>query len=195
MKIILVKLKLLICLICLFFLCFKCSSQCEADATVYVTDFIFTPSELTIAVGQTVAFVNAEGTHNVDGTAESNVVSFFLEETEGDINGVCMGTVTFDVPGVYTYTSSIGVQPELGMTGTIIVDAETLCDVMLSFWGDGENEYMNASSSAYAFQSYFGCQFFGQSGGFPERYPRCLHTISRRASVDEHDHGWIGHEI
>ena len=142
-------------------------AQCEADATVYLTDFLFTPSEFTISVGQTVAFVNAEGTHNVDGTAESNPVSFFLEETEGNINGVCMGTVTFDVPGVYTYTSSIGVQPELGMTGTIIVDAETLCDVMLSFWGCGENQNMDAYSSAYAFQSYFGCSFFGQSGGFP----------------------------
>ena len=72
-------------------------AQCEADTTVYLTDFIFTPSEFTISVGQTVAFVNAEGTHNVDGTAVSNPVSFFLEETEGNINGVCMGTVTFDV--------------------------------------------------------------------------------------------------
>jgi uncharacterized surface protein with fasciclin (FAS1) repeats/plastocyanin len=142
-------------------------AQCEADATVYLTDFLFTPSEFTISVGQTVAFVNAEGTHNVDGTVESNPVSFFIEETEGNIDGVCMGTVTFNVPGIYTYTSSIGVQPELGMTGTIIVDAETLCDVMLSFWGSGENQNMDAYSSAYAFQSYFGCSFFGQSGGFP----------------------------
>jgi uncharacterized surface protein with fasciclin (FAS1) repeats/plastocyanin len=142
-------------------------AQCEADATVYLTDFLFTPSEFTISVGQTVAFVNAEGTHNVDGMVESNPVSFFLEETEGNIDGVCMGTVTFNVPGIYTYTSSIGVQPELGMTGTIIVDAETLCDVMLSFWGSGENQNMDAYSSAYAFQSYFGCSFFGQSGGFP----------------------------
>ena len=100
-------------------------AQCEADATVYLTDFIFTPSEFTISVGQTVAFVNAEGTHNVDGTAADNPVSFFLEETEGNIDGVCMGTVTFDVPGVYTFTSSIGVQPQLGMAGAIIGDAET----------------------------------------------------------------------
>ena len=142
-------------------------AQCEADTTVYLTDFLFTPSEFTISVGQTVAFVNAEGTHNLDGTAESNPVSFFLEETEGNIDGVCMGTVTFDVPGVYTFTSSIGVQPELGMTGTIVVDAETLCDVMLSLWGSGENEYMDAYLSAYAFQSYFGCSFFGQGGGWP----------------------------
>jgi len=142
-------------------------AQCEADATVYLTDFLFTPNELTISVGETVAFVNAEGMHNVDGTAEGNPVSFFLEETVGNIDGVCMGTVTFDVPGVYTFTSSIGVQPELGMTGTIVVDAETLCDVMLSFWGSGENESMNAYSSAYAFQSYFGCTFFGQTAGWP----------------------------
>ena len=142
-------------------------AQCEADATVYLTDFLFTPNEFTISVGETVAFVNAEGTHNVDGSAEGNPVSFFLEETVGNIEGVCMGSVTFDVPGVYTFTSSIGVQPELGMTGTIIVDAETLCDVMLSFWGSGENQDMDAYASAYAFQSYFGCSFFGQSGGFP----------------------------
>ena len=42
-------------------------AQCEADATVYLTDFLFTPNEFTISVGETVAFVNAEGTHNVDG--------------------------------------------------------------------------------------------------------------------------------
>ena len=166
-NIISVNLKLLTCCISFFLNGFISRSQCEADATIYLTDFLFTPSELTISVGQTVAFVNAEGTHNVDGTAESNPVSFFLEETEGNINGVCMGTATFEVPGVYTFTSSIGVQPQLGMTGTIIVDAETLCDKMLSFWGSGENENLDAYASAYAFQSYFGCQFFGQSGGFP----------------------------
>ena len=142
--------------------------QCEADATVYLTDFLFTPNELTISVGQTVAFVNAEGTHNVDGTAASNPVSFFFEPSEGNIEGVCMGTFTFDVPGVYTFTSSVGVQPELGMTGTIIVDAETLCDVMLSFWGSGENETSMRTDRPTPFQSYFGCPFFGQSGGFPD---------------------------
>ncbi|MGB1122022.1 MAG: fasciclin domain-containing protein [Flavobacteriales bacterium] len=140
-------------------------AQCEADATVYLTDFIFTPSEFTISVGQTVAFVNAEGTHNVDGTAESNPVSFFLEETEGNIDGVCMGTVTFDVPGVYTFTSSIGVQPQLGMTGTIIVDAETLADVMADFGGGGELENLAAWQSCWAFTTYYSANYInGQSG-------------------------------
>jgi uncharacterized surface protein with fasciclin (FAS1) repeats/plastocyanin len=140
-------------------------NQCEADATVYLTDFIFTPSDFTVSVGQTVAFVNAEGTHNVDGTAESNPVSFFLEETEGNIDGVCMGTVTFDVPGVYTFTSSIGVQPELGMTGTIIVDAETLADVMADFTGGGELENLAAWQSCWAFTTYYSANYInGQSG-------------------------------
>ena len=58
------------------FFCIICKSQCEADTTIYLSDFIFI-LELTISVGQTVAFVNAEGTHNVDGNAESNPVSFF----------------------------------------------------------------------------------------------------------------------
>ena len=33
-------------------------AQSEADTTVYLTDFIFTPREFTISVGQTVAFLN-----------------------------------------------------------------------------------------------------------------------------------------
>ena len=141
--------------------------QCEADATVYLTDFLFTPNEITISVGQSVAFVNAEGTHNVDGTAASNPVSFFFEQSEGNIEGVCMGTFTFDVPGVYTFTSSVGVQPELGMTGTIVVDAETLCDVMLSFWGSGENEDLDAYGRPTLSNRISVVPFFGQSGRLP----------------------------
>ena len=126
-------------------------AQCEADATVYLTDFLFTPSAFTISVGQTVAFVNAEGTHNVDGTAANNPVSFFLEETEGNIDGVCMGTVTFDVPGVYAFTSSVGVQPELGMNGTIVVDAVTIADQLYNL--------NDAGTSGYAFNTYLSSTF------------------------------------
>ena len=61
--------------------------QCEADATVYLTDFLFTPNEFTISVGETVAFVNAEGTHNVDGTAEGNTVDLIV----GMVVGVGVG--------------------------------------------------------------------------------------------------------
>lgn len=136
-------------------------AQCEADTTIYLTDFTFTPSQVTISVGQTVAFVNAEGIHNVDGTAASNPAPFFLEETEGNINGVCMGTVTFDIPGVYSFTSSIGVQPELGMNGTIVVDAVTLADQLFDFWGGGELESLGGFMSSYVFTSYFSSTYTG----------------------------------
>ena len=135
------------------------NSQCEADTTVFLTDYFFTPSSFTISVGQTVAFVNAEGTHNVDGTADSNPVSFFLEESEGDISGVCMGTVTFDVPGTYTFTSSIGVQPELGMTGSIVVDAVTIADQLYNL-NDG-------NISGVAFRTYLSATYNNGLGEGP----------------------------
>ena len=137
-------------------------AQCEADVTIYLTDFMFTPNAVTIEIGQTVAFVNAEGIHNVDGTAPNNPGSFFLDETQGDIQGVCMGTVTFDVPGTYTFESSVGVQPELGMTGTIVVDAVTLSDQLAALTQGGAPEGAQAWQSGWAFNSYFSSTFSGQ---------------------------------
>lgn len=137
-------------------------AQCEADATIYLTDFVFTPSAITIEVGQTVAFINADGTHNVDGTSPDNPVTFFLGESEGDIQGVCMGTVTFDVPGTYAFESSVGVQPQLGMTGTIVVDAVTLSDRLANLAAGDVPEGAEAWQSGWAFNSYFSSTFFGQ---------------------------------
>ena len=107
-------------------------AQCEADHTIYLTDFAFTPSELTIIPGETIAFINAQGTHNVDGTAAGNPESFFIEESEGNIDGFCMGVVTLNTPGVYDFSSSVGVQEALGMVGSITVDANTLVDVLMN---------------------------------------------------------------
>lgn len=126
-------------------------AQCEADTTVYLTDFVFTPNEFTISVGETVAFINAEGVHNVDGTAEANPESFFLEQSEGSIDGLCMGTVTFDIPGTYTFTSSIGVQSELGMNGTIVVDAVTIADQLYNL--------TDGNISGVAFRTYLSATF------------------------------------
>ena len=76
-----------------------------------------------------------------------------------------MGTVTFDIPGTYTFTSSIGVQPELGMTGTIVVDAETLADVIADFGGGGQLENLGAWQSSWAFSTYYSSAYInGQPG-------------------------------
>lgn len=131
--------KLLTCVIGLFFFCLHGRAQCEADHTIVMADYYFAPSELTILPGETVAFVNVQGTHDVNGitntlTGESwsNPSEFYLEQTEGTEEGTCMGVVTFDIPGVYNFDSSIGFQAQLGMVGTITVDAFTLLDLMLT---------------------------------------------------------------
>ena len=131
--------KLLTCVIGLFFFCLHGRAQCEADHTIVMADYYFAPSELTILPGETVAFVNVQGTHDVNGitntlTGESwsNPSEFYLEQAEGTEEGTCMGVVTFDIPGVYNFDSSIGFQAQLGMVGTITVDAFTLLDLMLT---------------------------------------------------------------
>ena len=139
----------------------RLSAQCTGPETVYATDFAFTPELTSINVGDTVVFINAQGVHNVDGTVESNPVPFFLESTEGDINGVCMGTIVFDVPGIYTFESSIGVQAELGMTGTIVVDAVTVADRLFEFWGGEPLEELDAFLASYVFTAYFSSAFIG----------------------------------
>ena len=149
--------KLLACVLGLFFFCLHGRAQCEADHTIVMADYYFAPSELTILPGETVAFVNVQGTHDVNGitntlTGESwsNPSEFYLEQTEGTEEGTCMGVVTFDIPGVYNFDSSIGFQAQLGMLGTITVDAFTLLDLMLS-WNNDEST-PSAWQSTYAMQ-------------------------------------------
>ena len=63
---------------------------CEADHNILLTDFSFTPDSLVILPGETVAFINVQGTHSVNGvnstvTGQSfnNPVEFSFPESEG----------------------------------------------------------------------------------------------------------------
>ena len=120
-------------------LLFTLSFAQAADHTVLVSNYSFTPSELTIAPGETVAFINVEGLHNVNGitntlTGDSfnNPEDFFIPEIEGTASGLLMGEITFDQPGTYQYDCSIGLHAQLGMVGTIEVDAFTITDLLLT---------------------------------------------------------------
>ena len=110
-----------------------------ADHTILVSNYSFTPAELTIVPGETVAFVNVEGLHNVNGitntlTGDSfnNPEDFFIPEIEGVASGILMGEITFDQPGTYQYDCSVGFHAQLGMVGTIEVDAFTITDLLLT---------------------------------------------------------------
>ena len=112
--------KPLVILILLFALIYSkrsiAQTPCEADHTILLTNFTFTPSELTIIPGESVAFINVEGQHTVNGINNTvtgipfnNPFEFFLEETEGNSQGVCMGVVTFEEAGIYNFDCSIAV--------------------------------------------------------------------------------------
>ena len=128
---------------------------CDADHNVLLTDFSFTPDSLVILPGETVAFINIQGTHSVNGvnstvSGESfnNPVEFSFPQSEGTTEGTCMGVVTFDVPGTYTYDCAIGFHAELGMVGKIVVNAFTISDLLSS------NTLPESFQSAYALNSY-----------------------------------------
>ena len=134
-------------------------AQCEADHTIVMADYYFAPSELTILPGETVAFVNVQGTHDVDGITNTltgepwnNPAEFYLEQTEGTEEGTCMGVVTFDIPGVYHFDSSIGFQAQLGMVGSITVDAFTILDLLNDAWAGNFEDMPDVFSAFWAMQ-------------------------------------------
>ena len=102
----------------------------DADVEVATQSFSYSPAALTVDAGTTVGWVNFGGTHDVNGISNSitgdsfnNPESFSLATITGDTEGVCMGTITFTVPGVYNYDCSIGSHAENGMVATLTIVA------------------------------------------------------------------------
>ncbi|MDA0728687.1 MAG: fasciclin domain-containing protein [Bacteroidetes bacterium] len=110
-------------------------AQCEADHTINVQSFSYTPSDLVINQGESVAFINFAGNHDVNGIASTisgenfgNPAEFYLPVVSGMASGVCMGTVTFDVPGTYNYDCSVGQHALNGMVASITVNPVVVSD-------------------------------------------------------------------
>lgn len=107
------------------------AQDCDgADHTVLAGNLYFSPADLTISVGETVAWVNEGGFHDVNGNISAisgesfgNPEVFSLPTVTGDASGVCMGTHTFTVPGTYNYDCSVGSHAANGMVGTVTVEA------------------------------------------------------------------------
>ncbi len=119
-------------------------AQCNGDHHVSVYNYEFHPAELTIQAGESVSFTNYGGWHSINGETSytgasfDNPVPFSLDANYGFwIFSNCMGTITFDVPGVYHYEDGVGDNAENeGMVGTIIVEGDepttTVVDVIVN---------------------------------------------------------------
>ena len=104
-------------------------AQCEADHVVEASSFTYAPNMLTIEQGESVAFVNFGGTHDVNGEVDSqtgesfgNPESFYFGAVSGSPEGECIGTYTFNLPGTYNYDCSIGNHAAQGMVASIVVN-------------------------------------------------------------------------
>ena len=105
------------------------ANACNLEGTeVAASSFAFVPADLTVDIGTLVFWVNNGGTHDVNGAIDTqtglsfeNPESFGLASVSGDAAGVCIGSHTFTIPGVYSYDCSIGSHAALGMVGTVTV--------------------------------------------------------------------------
>lgn len=91
------------------------NASAQQTFEVIVSNFQFEPAQLAINEGDTVVFINTEGSHNVNGTQEE-----FPENPESFGNDVGMGwtySVVFNTSGTYNYHCDI----HPNMTGTITV--------------------------------------------------------------------------
>ena len=101
----------------------------EADHTVTAGMYYYSPENLVVTAGESIAFVNVQGYHDVNGLASStgqawnNPETFYINPVSGSSDGVCIGTVTLTTPGTYNYDCSIGNHAANGMVGTIVVEA------------------------------------------------------------------------
>ena len=105
------------------------ANACNLEGTeVAASSFAFVPADLSVALGTLVFWVNNGGTHNANGDLDTqtglsfgNPESFGFESVSGDPAGVCIGSHTFTIPGVYSYDCSVGTHAAIGMVGTVTV--------------------------------------------------------------------------
>ena len=124
-------------LFAVLFLCaglVQAHAQCDnADYTIQASNFSYSPSMITIESGQSVAFLNMGGYHDVNGQINSitgapynNPEDFYLSPVSGNSSGVCIGVVVFDIEGTYQYDCSIGNHAAYGMVASVTVESNEL---------------------------------------------------------------------
>ena len=101
-----------------------------ADVDISVQNMSFDPAALVVDVGTTIGWVNYGGFHDVNGVNSSitglpfpNPETFALGSMNGTAEGVCLGTHTFTLPGVYFYDCTTYGHAASGMVANVTVIA------------------------------------------------------------------------
>lgn len=95
---------------------------------VAVSDYAFTPKQITVNVGDKVVWTNTQGSHNVNGTQTT-----FPTNPESFGNNVGLNWTyeyTFNTPGTYNYQCDP--HAGMGMTGTVTVNSATVDPLKLT---------------------------------------------------------------
>ena len=110
-----------------FLTCLFASYLSATIHTINAGSYYFTPSFLTINVGDTVEWINDGGNHDVNadinsqtGSSFNNPVSFQSNTT--NVVGSIIYTHIFTLPGTYSYDCSVGSHAAAGMVASIIVN-------------------------------------------------------------------------
>ena len=106
-------------------LCFF-NYRAQTTHTVNAGSYYYTPTNLTVQVGDSVIWINDGGLHDVNGNINSitsqpfnNPVTFDSPST--NTAGAVIFAYKFTVPGTYNYDCSVGSHAANGMVGSVIV--------------------------------------------------------------------------
>ena len=120
----------------LFTICLIINTVIYAQTTHTVNSgsYYYTPSSLTINVGDSVIWINDGGFHDVNGDINSinnqpfnNPVTFDSPPTSAV--GAVIFAYKFTIPGTYNYDCSVGLHAFDGMVGVIIVQEDPISSV------------------------------------------------------------------
>ena len=139
-----------------------------ANSTNWVINsgnFYYSPSTLTINIGDTVTWVNDGGLHNVNFDTNSiSGISFNNPEsfTSSPTNDSLIYSHIFNIVGLYNYDCSVGSHAQNGMIGSLVVDEPGCMDS--SACNYNPNATIDDGSclfnSAYSFDSISACDSY-----------------------------------